>query len=366
MSDPPAAPTGPSLFTPIQLGAITAANRIFMSPMTRGRATREHVPTELMTSHYRQRAGAGLIISEATGISREGLGWPYAPGIWAPEQIGGWQAVTREVHEAGGKIFCQLWHMGRLVHPDFRNGAPPVAPSRTTAPRRARTYSGPASYVEARALETDEIAAIVRDFAQAAKNAFDAGFDGIQIHAGSGYLLEQFMRDGTNHRSDAYGGSIANRLRFITEVLDAVCDAIGADRVSVRFSPNVTVSGCEDSDPTALFSAAVEMLQPRQIAFLELREAGTEGVFGAADMAAISPLVRQLFTGPLVLNEEYSRESATAAIAQGQADAISFGRPFIANPDLPERFRRGASLASDVRELWYTQDATGYTDYPPA
>ncbi len=352
------------LFTPIALGAIHARNRILMSPMTRGRATRDHVPTAIMEEYYRQRAGAGLIISEATGISQQGMGWPYAPGIWSPAQVDGWKRVTDAVHAGGGKIICQLWHMGRMVHSSFNGGQPPVSASATVSPYRSRTYDGPAAAIPARALDISEIQAVVADFGTAAANAIAAGFDGIQLHGGSGYLLEQFMRDGTNLREDGYGGSIGNRLRFLMEVLDAVCGAIGPGRVSLRLSPNVAVSGCVDSDPAALFTQAVQAVDPLGLGFLELREAGPDGVFGITDADAMSPVLRGLYRGPLVLNEDYDLDTATRALADGRADAISFGRAFIANPDLPHRMAQSMPLARDDRSLWYTPGANGYCDYP--
>jgi N-ethylmaleimide reductase len=353
-----------NLFAPVKLGAFVCRNRILMSPMTRARADRDHVPTPIMVDYYSQRAGAGLIISEATGISRQGLGWAYAPGIWSSAQIRGWRAVTSAVHEAGGLIICQLWHMGRLVHPAFNEGQMPVSCSATQAIGRARTYDGPCDYMQARALNLEEINQVVADFSTAARCAIDAGFDGVQLHAASGYLLEQFLRNGTNLRDDKYGGSIENRMRFLMETTEAVCEAISSARVSVRLSPNVIVSGCADTDPIALFSAVAGTLSRFGIAFLELREASPDSPFGIPDTPPLSPMLRQSFKGPLVLNEDYDRTRAAAAIASGRADAISFGRSFIANPDLAERLRLGVPLAADNRSLWYTQGALGYSDYP--
>lgn len=353
-----------TLFTPISLGAVQAANRILMAPMTRGRATRDHVPTELMATHYAQRAGAGLIISEATGISRQGLGWPFAPGIWSEEQIVGWRRVTAAVHERGGKIVCQLWHMGRVVHPSFLDGELPVSPSATRCPTDARTYEGRRPNVQARELALEEIPRIVNDYVQAAKNAMDAGFDGVQLHAGSGYLIEQFLRDGTNQRQDRYGGSIDNRLRFLLEIVAGISSAISSQRLSVRFSPNTVTQNAADSDPLSLFTAAARALSSFDLAFLELREPGPDGIFGVTDAAPFSPAIRDVFKGRLVLNEDYDLQRAHDVIAAEHADAISFGRLFISNPDLPERFARRAQLLSDSRVHWYAGEATGYTDYP--
>jgi N-ethylmaleimide reductase len=355
----------PSLFDPIQLGNVAARNRILMAPMTRGRATRDHVPTSLMQEHYTQRASSGLIISEATGISRQGLGWPYAPGIWSAEQVSGWKSITRSVHEAGGKIICQLWHMGRVVHPSFLGGSPPVSCSATTPPGDARTYTGRQAYVESRPLSLEEIPGIVQDFAQAALNCRAAGFDGVQLHAGSGYLIDQFLRDGTNQRTDRYGGSIANRLRLLLEIVDAIGSKLSPGELSVRFSPNAATQGCADSDPLALFSAAAAELGGAGLAFLELREPGPGGIFGITDSQPVSPVVRQRFGGSLVLNEDYTLAQAQRALSTGMADAISFGRAFISNPDLPHRLERELPLTADSRASWYTPGPLGYTDYPP-
>jgi N-ethylmaleimide reductase len=353
------------LFDPIQLGAISAPNRVVMAPLTRGRSSEGHVPiSNLKAEYYSQRAGAGLIIAEATGISQEGLGWPSAPGIWSDEQVGAWQPVTKAVHDAGGRIVLQLWHMGRLVHPDFLDGAQPVSSSATTAPGKAHTAEGKKDYVEARALETSEIQRIISDYVHAAKNAIAAGFDGVQIHAANGYLIDQFLRDNANFRTDEYGGSIENRIRLLREVTHAVADAVGAERTSVRLSPNGETQGCDDSNPVALFTAAAAALQEIGIAFLELREVKPYGNFGTTDVPRVSPEIRKVFSGPLILNQEYTRELADADLASGLADAISFGRPFISNPDLVERLASGAELAPDNYRTWYSPGAEGYTDYP--
>lgn len=353
-----------TLFAPVDLGDIHAANRILMAPMTRARATREHVPTDLMVAYYAQRASAGLIISEATGISRQGLGWPYAPGIWTREQVEGWRRVTAAVHERRGKIMCQLWHMGRVVHPSFLDGELPVSASATQCPTDARTYEGRRPNVRARALELDEIPGIVADYVQAAKNAMEAGFDGVQLHAGSGYLIEQFMRDGTNQRTDRYGGSIDNRLRFLLEIVEGISREISSRRLSVRFSPNTVTQNAEDSDPLALFTAAARALSSFDLSFLELREPGPDGIFGVTNASPFSPVIRAVFDGRLVLNEDYDLQRANDVLAARQADAISFGRLFIGNPDLPERLARGAELLPNSRVHWYAGGATGYTDYP--
>jgi len=354
----------PSLFDPIKLGAIDAPNRVLMAPLTRGRATREHVPTELMQAYYAQRAAAGLIITEATGISRQGLGWPYAPGLWAAEQVEGWKPVTAAVHEAGGRIFAQLWHMGRVVHPSFLGGAAPVSSSATTAPYKAHTYEGRQPYTEARPLRLDEIPDLIGDYERAAANALAAGFDGVQIHAANGYLIDQFLRDGANLRDDDYGGPVENRIRLLRQVTQAVADIVGADRTAVRLSPNGDSQGVNDSDPYNLFPAAAAALSEIGIAFLELREPGFDGTFGKAEVDPVHPHIRGAFEGPLVLNSDFRLDRAQAALDAGEADAITFGRTFLANPDLVERLKAGAALNPDDQATWYSQGPEGYVDYP--
>jgi 2,4-dienoyl-CoA reductase-like NADH-dependent reductase (Old Yellow Enzyme family) len=354
----------PLLFDPIDLGAIKAPNRILLAPLTRGRSTAGHVPTPRMATYYAQRATAGLIITEATGISQEGLGWPFAPGIWSDEQVEAWKPVTKAVHDAGGRIVVQLWHMGRIVHPDFNGGAQPVSASATTAPGEAHTYKGKQAYVEARPLRIDEIPRLLNEYEKAAKNAIAAGFDGVQLHAANGYLIDEFLRDNSNFRDDIYGGSIENRVRLLDEVTQRLADTIGADRVSVRLSPNGDTQGVNDSRPYELFGAAAAVLDKIGIGFLELREPDFEGTFGKGDVAPVAPTIRRAFRGPLVLNSDYTAEKAQAALDSGVADAIAFGRPFLANPDLPARLEVGAPLNKDVMATWYSQGDEGYIDYP--
>ena len=354
----------PSLFAPIRLGRYEAKNRILMAPLTRGRATREHVPTPLMATYYSQRAQAGLILSEATGISREGLGWPFAPGLWAAAHVEGWKPVTAAVHDAGGLFFAQLWHMGRLVHPSYLDGAPPVSASATTAPFKAYTYDGKMPYAEARPLALEEIPRVVDDYRRAAENALRAGFDGVQIHAANGYLIDQFLRDGTNKRTDAYGGPVDHRIRLLREVTEGVIGVVGNDRTAVRLSPNGESQGADDSDQDTLFTAAARMLSGYDLAFLELREPGPQGTFGRSDRPAVAPKIRAVFRSPLVLNSDYRRDTAQAALDSGVCDAISFGRTFLANPDLPRRLAEGIALTPDDRATWYTPGPVGYTDYP--
>jgi N-ethylmaleimide reductase len=327
-----------SLFEPITLGAIEAPNRIMMAPLTRGRATHDHVPTPLMSEYYSQRASPGLIISEATGISRQGLGWPNAPGLGSEEQRAGWKPIVRAVHDAGGRIFAQLWHMGRLVHPDYLGGDRPVSASATTAPGHAHTYRGAQSYAESRALEVPEIRQIIDDYGRAAKHAMSAGFDGLQLHAANGYLIDQFLRDGTNRRTDSYGGAVENRIRLLIEVTQALIGVTGADRTGVRLSPNDDPQGCADSESDTLFKKAVDALNGLQIAFLEMRASRPESTFRPATRQLV-PAIRRAFKGVLILNSDYSLDDASQALCLGEADAIAFGRPFLANPDLPALLR---------------------------
>lgn len=357
--------SAPSLFDPIQLGAIAAPNRIFMAPLTRARSEGVHVPvSSLKADYYSQRASAGLIIAEATGISKEGTGWPGAPGIWSQDQVEAWKPVTDAVHAKDGRIILQLWHMGRLVHPDFLGGEAPVSSSATTAPGRAYTPTGKKPYEPSRALNISEVPRLIGDYAKAAENAMAAGFDGVQVHAANGYLIDQFLRDNSNFREDEYGGSIENRIRLLKEVSQAVVEAVGADRTAVRLSPNGETQGADDSNPVPLFTQAAAALQELDIAFLELRETKTFGTFGTSDVPCVSPDIRKVFTNPLVLNQEYTRESADRDLASGVADAISFGRPFIYNPDLVKRLETGAEIAQGDRRKWYSPGPEGYTDYP--
>lgn len=354
----------PSLFDPIQLGAIHAPNRILMAPLTRGRSTKAHVPTPIMGDYYAQRASAGLIISEATGISRQGLGWPFAPGLWTDEQTEGWKPVVAQAHAAGGRIIAQLWHMGRQVHSSVIGGQP-VSSSATATAGQAHTYEGRQDFETARPLTLDEIPALLDDYAQATRNALAAGFDGVQIHAANGYLIDQFLRDGANLRTDSYGGSIENRTRLLREVTERVVAVAGADRTAVRLSPNGESQGVDDSNPQLLFTTAAKILSDLGIAFLELREPGPDGTFGRTDVPKLSPAIRAVFAGPLVVNSDYfTAEAAQAAIDSGVADAVSFGRAFLANPDLPERLRTGAPLNEGNFRTWYSQGPEGYIDYP--
>lgn len=364
----------PSLFDPIQLGAIEAPNRILMAPLTRTRSTADHVPTPMMGEYYAQRAGAGLIISEATGISREGLGTPFAPGIWTDEQVEAWKPVVEQAHEAGARIICQLWHMGRIVHPDFLGGEKPVSSSATTAPGSVRTYEGKKDYVEARPLRLDEIPRLIDDYQRAAENAKKAGFDGVQLHSANGYLMDQFIRSNSNFRDDDYGGPIENRIRIVGEVVERLIEVWGHDRVAVRMSPNGDSQGANDDTPVETFTAAAKMLDDIGIAFLELREPPPDGSYGNTDIPAVSPHIRKVFNAPLVLNSDYDKAKGEAALAEGKCDAIAYGRPFICNPDLPYRFEHDIPLQGiaegkgpwDFAPTWYQPVPEGYIDYPAA
>ncbi len=352
------------LFDPIQLGAIAAPNRILMAPLTRGRSTNEHVPTAIMADYYVQRAAAGLIISEGTGISREGLGWPYAPGLWAENQVEGWKPVTDAVHAAGGRIFAQLWHMGRIVHPDFLGGAAPLSASATTAPGTGYTYAGKQPYAVARPATFDDIARTLDDYSAATRNAIRAGFDGVQLHAANGYLIDQFLRANSNHRDDDYGGSPENRGRLLRETVARLIAEAGADRTAVRFSPNGDTQGVFDADPESVFVPAAQWLSDQGIAFLELREQGVDGTFGKTDQPRVSPAIRKVFKQPLILNQDYTLARAQEEVASGHADGVAFGRPFLANPDLVERLRLDAPLNEADSGTFYTQGVEGYLDYP--
>lgn len=353
-----------NLFTPLALGPLTLPNRLAMAPLTRNRSTPEGVPHALNVEYYRQRAGAGLLITEATCIAPEAVGYPLTPGIWSDAQVAGWQAVTEAVHQTGGHIVCQLWHVGRISHPSLQpNGQLPVAPSAIAPVGDAITFQGPQPFVTPRALETGELSGIVAQYRHAAAQAKAAGFDGIEVHAANGYLLDEFLRDGSNQRTDAYGGDVDNRARLLLEVLDAVCPVWGADRVGVRLSPIQPFNDMRDSDPRGTFSRVVELLNRFGLAYLHLTELGKDAP-GAAG-PHFDPLeLRDIWQGVLMTNAGYDRDSADAVIAAGRADLVAFGVPFIANPDLPARYLAGAPLNAADPTTFYGGDAKGYTDYP--
>lgn len=352
------------LFSPARFGAIELANRIVMSSLTRNRAGTGNVPTPLMAEYYRQRASAGLILTEATPICEAGHGYPRTPGIHTPEQLAGWKRVTDAVHGAGGKIALQLWHVGRISHPDLQpGGSLPVAPS---AIRPAgQTYTGAAmkDFVTPRALETAELQGVVETYARAARNALEAGFDGVEVHAGNGYLLDQFLRSSTNRRTDAYGGGKENRARLLLEVMEAVCNEIGSDRVGLRLSPVTTFNDLHDASPQDTFDYVVAQLNPLKLAFLDILQ-GTGGAPRAQWVPFDYSRLRALYQGNLILNNGYDLAMAQAAVKTGAADAIAFGRLLLANPDLVERFRRDAPLNEPDMNTFYSGEERGYTDYP--
>jgi N-ethylmaleimide reductase len=335
-----------------------------MAPMTRNRAGRGNVPTELMAEYYAQRASAGLIITEASQISPQGVGYPSTPGIHSAEQVAGWRRVTDAVHGCDGRIFLQLWHVGRISHPSLQpDGAVPVAPSALRPQGQAMTYEGLRDFVTPRALELAELPGLVQDYRDAAENALAAGFDGVEIHAANGYLLDQFLRDGTNQRSDAYGGSLENRARLLLEVTEAVCAVWGGDRVAVRLSPVQPFNDMFDSDPCGTFSRVVEWLNPFGLSYLHITRMGKDNP-GAAGPDFDFQILRELWKGPYMTNFGYDKAKANAELAQGRADLVAFGVSFLANPDLPERLRLGASLNEPDIKTFYGGGALGYTSYP--
>jgi N-ethylmaleimide reductase len=356
--------TPSSLFTPFSLSSLPLPHRIVMAPMTRNRAGAGNVPTALIAEHYAQRASAALIITEATQISPQGVGYPGTPGIHSEQQVEGWRQVTRAVHERGGRIFVQLWHVGRISHPSLQpGGVLPVAPSAITPRGNALTLSGPQPFVTPRALGEGEIAEIVQQYAQATQHARDAGFDGVEIHGANGYLIEQFLADGSNQRSDRYGGSVENRARFLLEVTRAASEAWSPAHVGVRLSPRGTFNDITDSNRAATFGHAVDALNDLGLGYLHLVDPVAAG---AADdsVPRLAPELRKRFAGPLIINGGFTLERAAAAIEQGEADLVAFGVPFLANPDLPARLRVGATLNTPIRATFYGGDARGYTDYP--
>lgn len=352
------------LFTPIALGPITLKNRLVMAPLTRNRSTREGIPQALNVEYYRQRSGAGLIISEGTCIAPEGVGYPLTPGIWNDAQVAGWKTVTDAVHAAGGRIFCQLWHVGRVSHPGLQpNGQLPVAPSAIGFEGDAFTYEGPQPFVTPRALDIAELPGIVEQYRNAAEKALAAGFDGVEVHSANGYLLDEFLRDGTNKRTDAYGGSVDNRARLLLEVMDAVCAVWDADRVGVRLSPINPFNGISDSDPRGTFTRVVELLGRFPLAYLHLTEMGKDAP-GAAGPFFDPMELRSTWKGVLITNAGYGKASANAVLASGKADLVAFGVPYIANPDLDARFRADAPLNAPDAATFYGGAEKGYTDYP--
>jgi N-ethylmaleimide reductase len=353
------------LFDPVTLGPYTLSNSIVMAPLTRSRADDAGVPGELQATYYSQRASAGLIVTEATNISAQGKGYIRTPGIWSSEQVEGWKLTTKAVHDKGGRIFLQLWHVGRVSHPDLQpGGVLPVAPSAVRPEnQQAYTYEGFKDLVTPRALETDEIPGIVADYAHAAQCAMDAGFDGVEIHSANGYLLQQFLSDKTNTRTDRYGGSIENRTRIVVEVVEAVTKVWGGSRVGIRLSPLTKFADIGDSNPEPVYLSLIEQINPFGISYIHVVEGDTGGERHPAGGFDLQKL-RRAFNGLYIANNNYDLELALEARTKNLADLICFGRPFISNPDLVERLRSGAPLSQPDPQTFYAGEDKGYIDYP--
>jgi N-ethylmaleimide reductase len=351
------------LFQPLKVGDMNAPNRLVMAPLTRNRASKGNVPTAMNATYYEQRATAGLIIAEATQICPEGQGYIATPGIHSPEQIAGWKLVTKAVHDKGGRIVLQLWHVGRISHTSLQpNGQAPVAPSAIRADAKTFVAEGFVDVSEPRALALTEIPTLVETYRKAAANAMEAGFDGVEVHAANGYLIDQFLRDKSNQRTDAYGGSIENRTQLLVEVATAVAGEAGAGRTGVRLSPVTSFGDVSDSDPQTLFNRAVERLAPLGLAYIHVIEGETGG--DRAPQPFDYAAMRKPFKGTWIVNNGYDRAMAIAAVSEGRADMVAFGRPFIANPDLPRRLRENAALNDGDQNTFYGGDEHGYTDYP--
>ena len=355
----------PDLFTPIQLGEIAAPNRIFMAPLTRCRAGEGNAPVDLNVTYYSQRASAGLIITEATSVSPRGFGYPSTPGIYSKTQVAGWRKITEAVHHLGGRIFLQLWHVGRISHPAYQpNGELPVAPS-AIAPR-GKIFTGTAmlDYVVPRALETVEIPGIVAEYVHGARLAKEAGFDGVEIHNANGYLLDQFLRDGTNRRTDKYGGSVQNRARLTLEVTEAVLGVWNPGRVGIRFSPGGVFNDMVDSNPLGTFGYVLKELEAKKLAYAHITQVTAQDIAHGATHGVGPKELRQFYPGNIVSAGGFTQLTGNQALAEGWADAIAFGVPFLANPDLPERFRLNAPLNVADESTFYMPGPKGYTDYP--
>jgi len=352
-----------TLFSPYTLGDIPLHNRLVLAPMTRSRALDGNVANPLAATYYVQRASAGLMITEATQVSPQGVGYIRTPGVHSPEQVAGWKRITDAVHRVGGTIFAQLWHVGRVSHPDFHGGTLPVAPSALPVEGEAFTSNGKVKIPTPRALETSEIRGIVTQFRKGAENAKAAGFDGVELHGANGYLLDQFLRDGANQRTDAYGGSLAKRARLPLEVAEAVTEVFGASRVGYRLSPYFAGYSMSDSDPIATFGYIAKELGKLGLGYLHVSEA-IAGPMKVDDAIRATPVIRQAFDGALIVNGGYDAVTADAAIARGEADLVAFGVPFLANPDLPLRYRKRAPLNTPDASTFYAGEEKGYTDYP--
>ncbi len=348
------------LFTPLQVGRLTLPNRILLAPLTRTRAGTEHMPNDLMAEYYAQRASGGLLITECTMVAPNTSAFIAEPGIYSDAQIEAWKKVTSAVHAKGGRIFMQIWHAGRAAHPDIYNGVATVSSSAHAIEGEIHTPKGKVPHAVPHALSADEIAAIVAAFAQGAKNAIAAGFDGVEVHGANGYLIDQFLRDGANLRTDGYGGSLDHRARFLFEVLTAVCAAIGADRVGLRLSPVNSYNSMKDSDPLAYIGFLAEKLNAFKLAYLHVMRADFFGI----QKADVMPVAREKYTGVLIGNMGYTPQEAEQAIVEGKLDAVAFGTAFLANPDLPERILQNAPLNAPDSTTFYTPGPKGYTDYP--
>lgn len=353
-----------SLFEPFRLGELTLPNRIVMAPLTRNRAAAGFVPSDLAPQYYALRADAGLLITEASQISQQGQGYQDTPGIYSDAQVAGWKKVTDAVHAKGGRIFIQLWHVGRVSHTSLQpNGGAPVAPSALTAATKTFVNNGFVETSEPRALELAEIPGILEDYRRAAANAIKAGFDGVEVHGANGYLIDQFLKDGSNQRTDAYGGSIENRSRFLLEVMDAVIAEIGAARTGLRLSPVSPANGITESHPQALFNHVIDELEKRHPVYIHVVEGATGGPRDVAPDFSFEEL-RKRYSGAWMVNNGYDLALANAVLAEGKADLVAFGKPFISNPDLVERLQRNAPLNELDRDTLYGGGAKGYIDYP--
>ena len=357
-----------NLFSPFTLGPTPLPNRMVMAPLTRSRAADGDVPSDLAVTYYAQRATAGLIISEATQVSAQGKGYPKTPGIYSEAQVAGWRKVTDAVHGAGGRIFLQLWHVGRISHPSTQiGGLLPVGPSAIKPAGKIFTGVGEEEFVMPRALEAAELPGIVDQYRQGAQNAKDAGFDGVEVHGANGYLLDQFLRDGTNQRTDEYGGSVENRARLLLEVTEAVIQVWGADRVGLRLSPYSDFNDIHDSDPVTTFTYVARKLRELGITYLHVIEPVNQNhpmSMPETETKSIAPILREAFGGTFMINGGYDKETGTAAIESGYADLICFGVPFIVNPDLVKCYQTNAPLNTPDPSTFYGGDASGYTDYP--
>ena len=352
------------LFTPFKLGQLALPNRILMSAMTRTRAGEDGVPTDLMRDYYVQRASAGLIVTECTQVSDQGHGIIRCPGIHREDQVAGWRKVTDAVHAAGGRIICQIWHCGRVAHPDMRGGEPPVAPSSIPATGDFFLPSGRVEFPIPRELRLDEIPGIIASFAAATQNARAAGFDGVELHGANGYLQDEFLQDGSNHRRDAYGGSVENRARLMLETADAMIGAWDAAQVGVRLSPSSYLYGVDDSDKRATFGYAIEKLSAKRLAYLCLLEPNAKDAERGVQIERVAETFKPLVTVPLIVNTGFDKAKANAVLGAGGADLVAFGVPYIANPDLVRRFREDAPLNKPDPKTFYGVGPGGYTDYP--